>query len=190
MTAIDLDHLRTSIGKSHADEDAIAARHAALMAAAFDHEHPERISDGEPLPPLWHWIYFLEGLRSGELGRDRRAARGAFLPAVPLARSAEQTCGRALRDFPYRGLCPALRGDALTLSANLQGDRDLLAARLGDGTIWMQADAGFAWPANRAERAGGLPPDDRRHGIGRLMPTMPTPMRRASPRAGVAAPAT
>ena len=85
MTPIDLDHLRTWIGKSRADDDVIAARHARLMAATVDYPHPEHLRDGEPLPPLWHWIYFLEGLPPGELGRDGHPARGGFLPPVPLA---------------------------------------------------------------------------------------------------------
>ena len=85
MTAIDLDHLRSWIGRSRDDEDVISARHARLMAATIDYPHPERIRDGEPLPPLWHWLYFLEGLPPGELGRDGHPVRGGFLPPVPLA---------------------------------------------------------------------------------------------------------
>ena len=85
MTAIDLAYLRTWIGRSHTDEDVITSRHARLMAVTVDHPHPDRIRDGEPLPPLWHWIYFLEGLPPGELGRDGHPARGGFLPPVPLA---------------------------------------------------------------------------------------------------------
>ncbi|NJD25661.1 MAG: acyl-CoA dehydrogenase [Betaproteobacteria bacterium] len=85
MTAIDVSYLHTWVGRSHTDEDVIASRHARLMAATVDYPEPGRIRDGEPLPPLWHWIYFLEGLPSGELGRDGHPARGGFLPPVPLA---------------------------------------------------------------------------------------------------------
>jgi 3-methylfumaryl-CoA hydratase len=287
MTPIDLDHLRTWIGKSRADDDVIAARHARLMAATVDYPHPEHLRDGEPLPPLWHWIYFLEGLPPGELGRDGHPARGGFLPPVPLANRmwaggrlsflgpvpigtmvrkesrifkvdhkvgragdlvfvtvlheikslagdllvreehdivyketlppsprgappppspeagstrtfvptsttlfrysaltfnghrihydqdycrtvegyanlvvhgpltatvlaafAEEASGRTLREFSYRGVRPALLGDALTLSASLEGDHASLAVRLGDGAICMQADAAFADPAS------------------------------------------
>ena len=84
MSDIDLDHLRTWVGKSHADEDVISSRHARLMAATVDYPDPERIRNGGRLPPLWHWIYFLEGLPSAELGRDGHPARGGFLPPVPL----------------------------------------------------------------------------------------------------------
>ena len=85
MSEIDLNHLRTWIGKSRTDEDLISARHARLMAATVDYFATERIRDGACLPPLWHWIYFLEGLPAGELGRDGHPARGGFLPPVPLA---------------------------------------------------------------------------------------------------------
>ena len=85
MSRIDIEHLRTWIGRTHADEDVIAPRHARLMAATVDLPDPARIADGAPLPPLWHWIYFLEGLPPGELGRDGHPARGGFLPPVPLA---------------------------------------------------------------------------------------------------------
>ena len=84
MSGIDLDYLRTWIGKSHSDEDLISCRHARLMAATIDFPSPERISQGEILPPLWHWTYFLEGPPSSELGSDGHPARGGFMPPVPL----------------------------------------------------------------------------------------------------------
>ena len=85
MSRIDLDHLRRWVGKSRSDEDLIAARHARLMAATVDYFAPERIRDGDSLPALWHWLYFLEGSPAHELGRDGHPARGGFLPPVPLA---------------------------------------------------------------------------------------------------------
>ena len=84
MDAKVLDHLRSWIGKSRSDEDQISLRHAQLMAATIDYFAPERISEGGGLPPLWHWLYFLEGLPPGELGHDGHPARGGFLPPVPL----------------------------------------------------------------------------------------------------------
>ena len=84
MSQIDIDHLRSWIGKTRTEDDTIALRHARLMAATIDLPNPDRIAEGAPLPPLWHWIYFLEGLPPGELGRDGHPARGGFLPPVPL----------------------------------------------------------------------------------------------------------
>jgi len=79
-----IDHLRGWIGKSQTDEDLISERQARLMAATVDYPQ-ERVSAGQPLPPLWHWVYFLNGLPPAELGRDGHPARGGFLPPVPLS---------------------------------------------------------------------------------------------------------
>ena len=136
MTPIDLDHLRTWIGKSRADEDVIAARHARLMAAAVDHPHPERIDYDQDQ----------DYCRTVE-GYAHLVVHGP-LTATMLAAFAEEASGRTLREFSYRGLRPALLDDALTLSASLEGDHASLAARLGDGAICMQADAAFADPAS------------------------------------------
>jgi 3-methylfumaryl-CoA hydratase len=81
---IDLEHLRTWVGRERTDTDTACVRHANLMAATVD-RGGERLRAGDPLPPLWHWIYFLEGLPPGELGRDGHPARGAFLPPVPFS---------------------------------------------------------------------------------------------------------
>ncbi len=84
MNGIGLEHLRGWIGRTRSDEDAIAARHARLMAATVGADAAS-IVDGAALPPLWHWLYFLEGLPPGQLGRDGHAERGGFLPPVPLS---------------------------------------------------------------------------------------------------------
>ena len=84
MSSIDLDYLRTWIGKSRRDEDLISDRHALLMAATVDFPATEKIMCGENLPPLWHWTYFLEGQPTSELGPDGHPARGGFMPPVAL----------------------------------------------------------------------------------------------------------
>jgi 3-methylfumaryl-CoA hydratase len=39
-----------------------------------------------PLPPLWHWLYFLPVSPLREAGPDGHPQRGGFLPPVPLPR--------------------------------------------------------------------------------------------------------
>ncbi len=80
---IDLDLLRTWIGREAISEDLLSSRHARLMAATLGLPQ-DALVDGAALPPLWHWLYFLEGLPGSELGRDGHPARGGFLPPVPL----------------------------------------------------------------------------------------------------------
>ena len=80
----DPGRLREWIGREREDEDVAHLRHARLMAATVGREGPP-LEAGDALPPLWHWIYFLEGSPPARLGRDGHPARGAFLPPVPLA---------------------------------------------------------------------------------------------------------
>ena len=41
---------------------------------------------GDPLPPLWHWLYFLEAAPASKIGPDGHAERGDFLPPIALPR--------------------------------------------------------------------------------------------------------
>lgn len=57
----------------------------AALAATLDIDIPYP-QPGDPLPPLWHWLYFLPFPRQSELGPDGHAKRGGFLPPVELPR--------------------------------------------------------------------------------------------------------
>jgi 3-methylfumaryl-CoA hydratase len=77
--------LREWIGKSEEARDAVNATPYAALAATLDRP-AERPPAGTPLPPLWHWLYFLPLHRQSEIGPDGHARRGGFLPPVPLPR--------------------------------------------------------------------------------------------------------
>ncbi len=47
---------------------------------------PGTLSEGDPLPLGWHWLYFNEPLRASHLGPDGHELRGAFMPDVDLPR--------------------------------------------------------------------------------------------------------
>jgi len=83
MSKVDLDHLRLWIGKEEVGADHLSVRHARLMAATLGLPQDD-FHEGAPLPPLWHWIYFLEGQPPAALGPDGHPARGGFLPPTPL----------------------------------------------------------------------------------------------------------
>ncbi|MEM9734613.1 MAG: MaoC family dehydratase N-terminal domain-containing protein [Pseudomonadota bacterium] len=86
MTApkIDPDAFSAWIGKSETIEDTLHPSQARLMQVTLDKQ--PSLQAGDALPPLWHWTYFLTGLPLGELGRDGHAAKGGFLPPIPLPR--------------------------------------------------------------------------------------------------------
>lgn len=81
--ADDMD-LQDWIGRSQEAGDVLRAQPAQFMQATLDQEPSLR--DGDLLPPLWHWLYFLEAKRASELGRDAHPKKGGFLPLVSLPR--------------------------------------------------------------------------------------------------------
>jgi 3-methylfumaryl-CoA hydratase len=79
----EIETLKQWEGRTTAVEDVLSSRHARLMAATIG-ESGDALTRGAALPPLWHWIYFLEGLPPEQLGRDGHPVRGGFLPPVSL----------------------------------------------------------------------------------------------------------
>ena len=73
------------VGKSETVTDVISAWPVKALSAALDRDDP-RSKRGDPVPPGWHWLYFLDARRAGELGRDGHPRRGGFLPPVALPR--------------------------------------------------------------------------------------------------------
>jgi 3-methylfumaryl-CoA hydratase len=54
----------------------------AALSALLDLPGPAA-GPGDPLPPLWHWVHFLDHPRLSELGEDGHPAAGHFLPPLP-----------------------------------------------------------------------------------------------------------
>ncbi len=73
------------IGKTEIRSDIVTAVPVVALSATLDREDPEP-QPGDPLPPLWHWLYFLDRHRASDLGPDGHARRGGLLPPVPLPR--------------------------------------------------------------------------------------------------------
>lgn len=63
------------IGRTQTAADELAPFPARAAAATFD-DDPDGIEAGAPLPPLWHWFYFLAAVRQSDLGADGHPARG------------------------------------------------------------------------------------------------------------------
>jgi 3-methylfumaryl-CoA hydratase len=85
MTGLDVDHLRSWIGRQETLQDQVTRFPIAALSATLDRDDPAPAA-GDPLPPLWHWLYFLPTARQSVLGPDGHPARGGFLPPVPLPR--------------------------------------------------------------------------------------------------------
>ncbi|MGF6602278.1 3-methylfumaryl-CoA hydratase [Paraburkholderia sp. GAS448] len=85
MTTIDIEHLRTWVGRSETRTEVIAPIPATLLAATLD--RPEvPTGEGDPLPPLFQWLYFLPVCPQSQIDSDGHPVRGGLLPPVPLPR--------------------------------------------------------------------------------------------------------
>ena len=80
---MNIEQLQAWIGKTETHGDEVTAAPIAALAATLDLDPP---GAHLPLPPLWHWLYFLPIHKQSELGSDGHARRGGFLPPVDLPR--------------------------------------------------------------------------------------------------------
>lgn len=65
--------------------ETITAGPAVALSGLLDRE-PAVTAPGDPIPPLWHWLYFLDRPASSELGPDGHPAAGHFMPPIPQRR--------------------------------------------------------------------------------------------------------
>ena len=82
---MDTVHFEDWIGRSESRTDVVTPVPVAALSATLDRDEPPP-QQGDELPPLWHWLYFLPHPRESELGPDGHAKRGGFLPPVSLPR--------------------------------------------------------------------------------------------------------
>jgi 3-methylfumaryl-CoA hydratase len=85
VMTIDLDRLREWIGRAERSDDIVTAAPIAALSATLDRDDPSP-REGDRVPALWHWLYFLPTHRQSELGVDGHARLGGFLPPVTLPR--------------------------------------------------------------------------------------------------------
>ena len=81
-----LEKLKDWIGRTQSMEDLAAPFPVRALSATFDETGDADPKNGDSLPPLWHWLYFLEVAPQSKIGSDGHAERGDFLPPVPLPR--------------------------------------------------------------------------------------------------------
>jgi len=106
-------NLETWLGRSETSTDVITATPFAALSATLDRP-VLRPPEGTPLPPLWHWLYFVPLYRQSEVGPDGHARRGEFLPPVPLPRRMW-----AGSEFEFRH--PLRIGDEVTRVSTIDG---------------------------------------------------------------------
>jgi 3-methylfumaryl-CoA hydratase len=154
------------VGRTREQQDLIALDRAEAMRLTVAEQLPA-LGDGDPLPLLWHWLYFWEVAPLGGLGYDGHPAKGDFLPPVPLPR--RMWAGSRLRFLaPLPIGRPAVKRSRIARIEEKEGRSGKLA---------------FVTVSHRIE-AGGVACIEEEHDIVYRAP--PAPGER--PRAGAAAP--
>ena len=125
LDAPTLARLQSWVGRTETLADEISAAPLRGLAATLDRDDPAP-QLGSPVPPLWHWLYFLPQHRQSEIGPDGHARRGGFLPPVPLPR--RMWAGGRLEWFPDN---PLAVGDAARRISRIVSV-DHKAGRTGD----------------------------------------------------------
>jgi 3-methylfumaryl-CoA hydratase len=80
----EIAHLKTWIGKTETLHDVVTLFPVQALATTFN--QTTQYKEGDDLPELWHWLYFLPNAPMAEVGPDGHPKRGGFLPPVPLPR--------------------------------------------------------------------------------------------------------
>ncbi|MCY3707197.1 MAG: acyl-CoA dehydrogenase [Gammaproteobacteria bacterium] len=95
--------------------DILAPGPAQAMLGLLDRD-PRAISEGDPLPLGWHWLYFRQPRRASRLARDGHEVRGDFMPDVNLPR--RMWAGGTLRSLHQVSLGEAadLRSEILSVT--------------------------------------------------------------------------
>ena len=100
------------IGKTQSASSILTIGPMEGLAATLD-RNSTAFSIGDALPPLWHWLYFLETSKKSELAEDGHPHRGDFLPPIDLPR-------RMWAGSRLNFIRPLLAGETIKRSSTIQ----------------------------------------------------------------------
>ena len=100
------------IGKAQSASSILTIGPMEGLAATLDRDSTA-FSLGDALPPLWHWLYFLETSKQSELAEDGHPHRGDFLPPIDLPR-------RMWAGSRLNFIRPLIAGETIKRSSTIQ----------------------------------------------------------------------
>ena len=147
-TTLDLDDLRTHIGRSQTATDVIHAGPANFLRLAFGRPEPE-FRDGDVLPPAWLGLYFLPRVASDALRPDGSPRDTGVVPPLSLPR-------RMFAGERVRFHAPVRIGETVRRETRLA---DISVKQGGTGTLV------FATITSRVFGPSGLALEDERRTV-------------------------
>jgi len=148
ITTLDLDDLRSHIGRSQTATDVIHAGPANALRLAFGRSEPE-LRDGDVLPPAWLALYFLPRVASDALRPDGSPRDTGVVPALALPR-------RMFAGERVRFHAPVRIGESLRRETRLA---DISMKQGGTGTLV------FATVTSRVFGPNGLVVEEERRTV-------------------------
>ena len=88
--------------------------------------------DGDPLPPLWHWLYLLDRPATAEIGPDGHPLAGPFLPPLPERRRMFVGGSVKVSALVRFGAELARRSEVIRVEAKTGGTGEMLFVRVRD----------------------------------------------------------
>jgi 3-methylfumaryl-CoA hydratase len=147
-TALNLDELKTHVGRTQTASDVLHPGPANLLRLAFGRPEPE-LESGDPLPPAWLALYFLPHYRPDDLRPDGSPRDAGVVPPMPLPR--RMFAGERVRLHRTLHI-----GDAVRRETELA---DISVKSGGTGTLV------FATVVNRVFGPDGLALEDERRTV-------------------------
>lgn len=152
--------------------DALAPGPTAALSAVLDLLEPAA-GEGDPLPPLWHWLHFLSWPRHTALGPDGHPRDAHFLPPLPQRRrmfaggrlevTAPLTLGRPAEQYSHVSAVRPKRGrsgDLLFVTVRSEYRQDGRLCLTEEQDLVYRSGGGAPVPAALAPDTGTRPHDD------------------------------
>ena len=143
------DDIQTWIGRRETVEAMLDPWPVKALRATLDLE-PADAAPLETLPPLWHWLYFLETAPRSQIGVDGHPFRGAFMPPISLPRRMFAG-GRSHYLSPLKLGRPASQSrEILKIEPKTSGSGELVFVTVGysyaqDGVVCVHEERDFVF---------------------------------------------
>ena len=147
-TPLDIDELKTHVGRTQTATDVLHAGPANLLRLTLGRPEPE-LRDGDPLPPAWLGLYFLPRFATDALRPDGSPRDTGVIPPMPLPR-------RMFAGERVRFHRPLRIGETVTRETELA---DIAVKSGGTGTLV------FATVVSRVRSGEGLAIEEERRTV-------------------------
>ncbi|MGH6961690.1 MAG: FAS1-like dehydratase domain-containing protein, partial [Dongiaceae bacterium] len=128
--SFEIGEIASLLGRTETREAHAHPEPARLLSATLDRDD-RSFAPGDPLPLLWHWLYFPPMIRQSRLGEDGHTRDSSLLPVVPFLPRRMWAGSRLRSQAPLRiGDRVTRRSEVTSLTPKIGGSGRLLFVNL------------------------------------------------------------